>query len=107
VSVHMNAHAYAQTHTQHCRAVCLRCGWVFLERTQILSGIQFIRHFIDLIVVETKKIVGSNVIVILTRQHAASARARLWEANAERQKIIFSGEFAICSQYQNLEETEI
>jgi len=77
-------HAHAQTHTQHCRAVCLRCGGVFLERTRILSGIQFIRHFIEFIVVETKKIVGSNVNVILTRQHAASARAELREANAER-----------------------
>ena len=46
----------------------LRWGWVFLERTQILSGIQFTTHFIEFFVVETKQIVGSTVNVILTRQ---------------------------------------
>jgi len=35
----------------------LRWGWVFLERTRILSGIQFITHFIDFFVVETKRFV--------------------------------------------------
>jgi len=38
---------------------------------------------------------------------AASARARLRKANAERQEIFLPSEFAICSQYQNVEETEI
>jgi len=46
----------------------LRWGWVFLKRTQILSRIQFTRHFIEFIVVETKQFVGSNVNVILMRQ---------------------------------------
>jgi len=47
----------------------LRWGWVFLERAQILSGIQFTTHFIDFFVVETKKrFVGSFVNVILMRQ---------------------------------------
>jgi len=46
----------------------LRWGGVFLERTQILSGIQFTRHFIEFVVVETKQFVSSNVNVILTRQ---------------------------------------
>ena len=46
----------------------LRWGWVFLERTRILSGIQFTTHFIDFCVVETKRCVGSFVHVILTRQ---------------------------------------
>ena len=32
----------------------LRCVWVFLERTQILSGIQFTAYFIEIFVVETK-----------------------------------------------------
>ena len=45
-----------------------RWGWVFLERTQILSGIQLTRHFIEFVVVETKKFVSSKVNVILTRQ---------------------------------------
>jgi len=32
----------------------LKWGWVFLERTRILIGIQFTTHFIDFFVVETK-----------------------------------------------------
>jgi len=46
----------------------LRWGWVFPERTWILSGIQFTTHFIEIFVVETKRFVGSTVPVILTRQ---------------------------------------
>ena len=46
----------------------LRWGWVYLERTRILSGIQFTTYFIDILVVETKRFVGSFVHVILTRQ---------------------------------------
>jgi len=45
-----------------------RWGWVFVERTRILSGIQFTRHFIEFFAVETKQFVGSNVNVILPRQ---------------------------------------
>ena len=44
----------------------LRWGWVFLERTRILSGIQFTTYFIEIFVVETKRFVGSFVNVILT-----------------------------------------
>jgi len=44
-----------------------RWGWVFLDRTRILSGIQFTRHFIECVVVETKQLVGSNVNMIVTR----------------------------------------
>ena len=39
-------------------------GWVF----RILSGIKCTRHFIEFVVVETKRFVSSNVNVILTRQ---------------------------------------
>ena len=35
--------------------VQLRWGWVFLERTRILSGIQFTMYFIEIFVVETKR----------------------------------------------------
>ena len=41
--------------------IYLRWGWVFLERTQILSGIHFTTHFIDFFVVETKRFVSSSV----------------------------------------------
>jgi len=46
----------------------LRWGWVFLERTQILSGFQFTTHFIEILVLETKRFVDGSVQVILTRQ---------------------------------------
>jgi len=46
----------------------IRWGWVFLERTRILSGFKFTKHFIKILVVETKRFVGSFVNVILTRQ---------------------------------------
>jgi len=57
-------------HSSRCLKICfqLRWGWVFLERTRILSGIQFTTHFIEIFVVETKRFVGSFVHVILTRQ---------------------------------------
>ena len=46
-----------------------RWGGVFLERTRILSGIQFTKYFILFVVVKTKQYVSSNVnAVILTRQ---------------------------------------
>ena len=38
----------------------LRQGWVFSKRTCVFSGIQFTRHFIEFVVVETKHIVSSN-----------------------------------------------
>ena len=48
--------------------VSLRWGWVILERTRILSGIQFTTHFIEIFVVERKRFVGSTVNMISTRQ---------------------------------------
>jgi len=44
----------------------LRWGWVFRERTRILSGIQFTRHLIEFVVVEPRRFVGSNLNAILT-----------------------------------------
>ena len=38
----------------------LRWGWVFLQRTRILSGIQFTTHFIEIFVVETKRFASSK-----------------------------------------------
>jgi len=60
----------------------LRWCWVFLKRTRILYGIQLTRHFIKLIVVETKHFVGCSVNVILTWQ-SRGQRAWLRDANAE------------------------
>ena len=43
-------------------------GWIFFERTRILSGIQFTKHFIEFFVVEANQLVGNNSNVILSRQ---------------------------------------
>ena len=49
-------------------SLLLKVGWVFFERMRVLSGIQFIRCFIDFAVVGTNQIVNSNSNVILTWQ---------------------------------------
>jgi len=54
----------------------LRRSWVLLERTRILSGIQFTTHFIEFFVVETKRFDGSLVNVILTRQTCGQRSSR-------------------------------
>jgi len=64
---------------------CLRWGWVFLEWTRILSGIQFTTHFIDFFVVETKRFVDSSVNVVLTRQTCGQRSRRT--AESKRQVI--------------------
>ena len=53
----------------------LRWGWVFLERTQILSGIQFTTYFIESFVVN----------VILTRQTCGQRSSR--SAESKRRAI--------------------
>ena len=61
-------------------APALRWGWVFLERTRILSGIQFTTYFIESFVVETKRFVGSFVHVILMRQTCSQRSSRAAES---------------------------
>ena len=58
----------------------LRWGWVFLERTRILSGIQFTTHFIEICVVETKRFVGITENMILTRQTCGQRSSRAEES---------------------------
>ena len=53
---------------------------MFLERTRILSGIQFTTYFIDLLVVQTKRFVGSFVRMILTRQTCGQRSSRAAES---------------------------
>ena len=67
---------------------------VFLERTRILSGIQFTKHVIKSSFVEAHQFFSSNQNVILTRTHAASTQAKLQQANAERERLVFPYEFA-------------
>ena len=66
-------------------AYSLRWGWVFLERTRILSGIQFTTYFIEIFVVEMKRFVGSFVHVILTRQICGQRSSRA--ADSRRQAL--------------------
>jgi len=62
-------------------SVCTsRWGRVFLERTPILSGIQFTTHCIELFVVETKRFVGSFVHEILTRQTCGQLSSKAAES---------------------------
>ena len=58
----------------------VRWGGVFLERTWILSGIQFTTYFIEIFVVKTKRFVGSFVHVILTRQTCSQRSSRAAES---------------------------
>jgi len=69
----------------------IRWGWVFLERTRILSGIQFTTHFIDFFVVETKSFVGGTVNVILTRQTCGQRSSKAAESKRRALENSFSG----------------
>ena len=71
---------YIVFHRNYVETKRLRCGWVFLERTRILSGIQFTTYFIEIFDVETKRFVGSFVNVILTRQTCGQRSSRAAES---------------------------
>jgi len=77
-------------HEEEETALPLRWGWVFLERTRILSGIQFTTHFIENFVVETKRFVGSFVNVILTRQTCGQRSSRAAESKRRALEKYFS-----------------
>jgi len=55
--------------------------WVFLERMRILSEIKFTTHFIEILVVETKRFVDSFVNVISTRQTYGQRLSRAAASN--------------------------
>jgi len=76
----------------------LRWGWVFLERTRILSGIQFTTYFIEILVVETKRFVGSSVNVILTWQSCGQRSSRAAESKRRALENYFSEQ--ICYMFQ-------
>ena len=65
-------------------SIDLRWGWIFLEQTRILSVIQLTTHFVDFVVVETKRFVSITLNVILTRQTSGLRSSRAAEANTER-----------------------
>jgi len=70
--------------------ICLRWGWVFLERTRILSGIQFTTHFIEFFVVETKRFVSNFINVILTQQTCGQRWIRAAESKRQALGNYFS-----------------
>ena len=61
----------------------LTWGWVVLQWTRILSGIQFTTRFIECFVVETKRSVGSFVNVILMRQICGQRSSRTAESKRQ------------------------
>jgi len=63
---------------------------VFLERTRILSEIQFTTHFIEIFVAETTRFVGSTVHVILTRQTCGQRSSRTAESKRRALRNYFS-----------------
>jgi len=65
----------------------LRHGWVWFERTCAFSGIQFTKHFIEFVFVETNKVVRSNTNVILTRQTCGQRSSRV--AGSKRRALAF------------------
>ena len=72
----------------------LRWGWVFLERTRILSGIHFTTYFIEIFVVETKRFVSSFLNVILTQQSCGQHSSRA--GKSKRQAIGYYFSERIC-----------
>ena len=78
--------------------VRLRQGWVFLERTRILSGIQLTTHFIDFFVVETKRFVSSFANVILTRQSCGQRSSRAAESKRRALENYFTEQ--ICYMFR-------
>jgi len=75
----------------------LRWGWVFLERTRILSGIQFTTHFIEIFIVETKRFFGSFVHVILTQQTCGQRSSRA--AESKRRALVNYFSERICCMF--------
>jgi len=74
----------------------LRWGWVFLEQTRILSGIQFTRHLIEFDVVEKKIFVG-NVNMILDAANLQPALEHVCGKQTPSANIVSPSKFAICS----------
>jgi len=60
---------------------------VFLEITRILSGIQFARHFIEFVSVQTKQFISRKANVILTRQ--ACSQHSSMATGSKRRALVF------------------
>ena len=72
-------------------------GWVLLKQTCVFSKIEFTRHFIEFLFVETKQIVSSNSNLVSTRQ-TCGQRSGMAAGNKRRAlAFYFSCEFGMCS----------
>jgi len=67
------------------------------ERTCMFSGIQLTKHFIEFVLVETRKLVGSNPNVILTRQTCGQRSGMA--AGSKRRAIAFYFSVRICNMF--------
>jgi len=65
----------------------LRQGWILFNRTCEYAGIQFTKHSIEFVLLETNKLVGSNPHVILTRQTCRQRSNRV--AGSTRRALAF------------------
>jgi len=68
----------------------LRQGWVLFKRTCEFSGIQFTKHFIEFVFVETNQVVRSNSNVILTRQTYGHPSSRVAGSKSRALAFCFS-----------------
>jgi len=68
----------------------VRWGWVSLERTRILNGIQFTTHFVEILLWKRKQFVGSFVHVILTRHTFGQRSSRAAESKRQALGNYFS-----------------
>jgi len=65
----------------------LRQGWVSIERRCVFSGIQFTKHFVEFVLVETNRLVRSNSNVILTPQTSGQHTSRI--VGSKRRALAF------------------
>ena len=51
-------------------------GWILFEQMYVFTGLQFTKHLIESILVETNQLYGSNSNVIFTRQKSLAESKR-------------------------------
>jgi len=69
------------------------------ERSCVFAGIQFTKHFIEFILVETKKLFRSNSNMILTRQTCGQHSGRVAGRKRRALAFCFPYELLICSMF--------
>jgi len=68
-----------------CMYMYVRQGWILFVRTCVSAGLQFTKHFIEFVLVETNQLFGSDSKVILTRQTCSHRSSRV--AGVKRQAL--------------------